>query len=64
MKRAFGYVLMFVTISLLLGQDLNAQIEEIDETYNTNIKETTENTIVNVLQVFFGSDVEIVENEK
>lgn len=64
MKKAFGALLIIATISLVFGQDLSSQIDEIDETYNTNIKESMENTYVNVLKSFFGPDVEVVEKEK
>jgi len=61
MKRAFAYVLIFITISLLFGQDLNNQIDNIDNRYNTNIKENTNNTIANILEFIFGVEGVIVE---
>ena len=64
MKKAFGTLLVIATISLVFGQDLSAQIDEIDEKYDTNIKEKMENTYVNILKSFFGPDVEVVEKEK
>ncbi|MBQ7104862.1 MAG: hypothetical protein IJN90_03315 [Bacilli bacterium] len=61
MKRAFAYLLIFATISVLFGQDLDSQIEDFDERHDTNIKESTTTTLENTLGNFFGLEVEIEE---
>lgn len=64
MKKAFGALLIIATISVMFGEDLSDQIDQIDEKYNTHIKETTENTFVDILKNIFGPDVEVVKKEK
>lgn len=53
MKKAFAFLLIFSTISLLFGQDLNDQINMINEQYDTNIQENSKNAI----NSFFGFDI-------
>ncbi len=64
MKKAFGALLIIATISVMCGEDLSTQIDRIDEKYNTNIKDTTENAFTNILKSIFGPEVEVVEKEK
>lgn len=64
MKKAFGALLIIATISVMFGEDLSDQIDQIDEKYNTHIKDTTENAFVNILKGIFGPDVEVVKKEK
>lgn len=53
MKKAFAFLLIFATISVLFGQDLNYQLNAINEKYDTNIQENSKNAI----NSFFGFDV-------
>lgn len=39
MKKAFAFLLIYATISVLFGQDLNYQLDSINEQYGINIKD-------------------------
>lgn len=52
MKKLFMFVLVFATISLLLGQDLNYQLNVINEKYDINIQDSTTKTLKDI----FGFD--------
>lgn len=45
MKKAFAFLLIYATISVLFGQDLNYQLDSINEQYGINIKDGIKDTI-------------------
>jgi len=45
MKKAFAILLIYTTISVLFGQDLNYQLDTLSEKYGINIKGGIRNTI-------------------
>ena len=59
MKNAFALLLIYATISVLFGQDLNYQLDDLNERYGINIKGTIKNSINDI----YGEEV-IVEDSK
>jgi len=58
-KKIFAFLLIFSTISLIFGQDLNTHLKYLNEEYGVNIEENTKNVINNV----FGFNIiEELEN--
>ena len=50
LKKVFAGILIFTSISVLCGQDLNYQLNSINEKFNTNIQENTKNAITDFLE--------------
>lgn len=60
MKKAFAFLLIYATISVLFGQDLNYQLESINEQYGINIKDGIKDTINEIV----GFEMIQTEEEK
>lgn len=59
MKKAFALLLIYATISVLFGQDLNYQLDNLNEKYGINIKGTIKDSINDI----FGEEI-IEEDSK
>ena len=49
MKKAFALLLIYSTISVLFGQDLNYQLDDLNEKYGFNIKGSIKESINDIL---------------
>ena len=51
-KRVLAFILIFTTISVLFGQDLHSQLNNLNDKFNINIQENIKSAINDFLRSF------------
>lgn len=60
MKRVLALLLIYATISVMFGQDLNYQLDSLNEQYGINIKDSIKDKINDI----FGYEIIVEDTEE
>lgn len=60
MKRVLALLLIYATISVMFGQDLNYQLDSLKEQYGINIKDSIKDKINDI----FGYEIIVEDTEE